>query len=811
MTAIFLLSNQLHDQRDGDQGLELLCSLFDHDAALMKKLLSSRVPTMRAAWESLFAFTNERRRKDRFWFLTDIGIHNRWLNPMQAGKYLSAAVEMDCYETVESIVVYCSDSDCSDWWRDSLDAILAACWKGSVECAKLLIRHCDVDSMLADSIFILGEKDPGNATALELFLADGADVDQYSTGDELPRIWRELLGRHEITNATRPTILDEAFYFDRSLFDKLVTFSTVPYSIITRTRLLLALEDGPQTLRDYLSAPHFATSFSNWQHVPSMLELLLAEQFEIPENIDLRVVRSLYELGVDFHMPTIRLDIQDLLHKVCLRSAQHEFAGANDGRELLGTLLKFGAAVGEKDFAAAVAKDGLGGLEYLAPHLRQFPIKAARAVAAAARFNNFEAVELLFRRGADPQAFIAEGDQIYSIQAVATGALNRAPHSQCSLDMIQVLARHGAQLVLTPEDPKPFDFTNHVLQNSVSNTFTKVKYVLGQVEEGRTSSTLPACLLESCLIPRIGYLDLGEGFIKERLEIFEYLYKLRGAEVSPGSPLAALVAARGREDLVRDVLSSGSDLNAYWADGLGQEFTPLQVAARNADETLVRLFLNEGAKVNSPAGGLGGCTALQAICGWSPATEEEHQSKMRICRLLLEKGADANAQYGRNSHTALAFAAIAGDLELAKLLLGHGAAINALSGKHSKGTALDEAAHHGRLDMVKFLLSSNALSSNSSGNGYDGAISIAERYNYLAVADLIRRHAAEVEAGNFFNPELWRRKMKYDLDASNNVDESPSSDGCELSSCGGAQDMDGPGEMSELTDKESSDRGRGQS
>ena len=239
--------------------------------------------------------------------------------------------------------------------------------------------------------------------------------------------------------------------------------------------------------------------------------------------------------------------------------------------------------------------------------------------------------------------------------------------------------------------------------------------------------------------------------------------------MSPGSPLAALVAAGGREELVRDVLASGSDLNAYWVDEDIGKLTPLQVAAFIANETLVRLFLQEGANVNSPARGQGGFTALQAICGWSPATEEEHRRKMRICRLLLEKGAVVNVSNTQRRVTALALAAEAGDLELARLLLGQGAVINALSGT---GTALDEAAYSGRLDMVKFLLNSNALSSTPGANGYVGAISIAERSGYLAVADLIRQRAAEVEAGTFFNPELWKQQNDRRFDESNQESSS---------------------------------------
>lgn len=101
-TAIFLLSNQLHDRKDGDQGLELLCSLLDRDTSLTTTLLRSHVPSFRAAWESLFEFAMSKRRRAAFRVLTDIGVHNDWLKPWlnllprRYGDCLVGAIEMNC-------------------------------------------------------------------------------------------------------------------------------------------------------------------------------------------------------------------------------------------------------------------------------------------------------------------------------------------------------------------------------------------------------------------------------------------------------------------------------------------------------------------------------------------------------------------------------------------------------------------------------------------------------------------------------------------------------------------------------------------
>jgi hypothetical protein len=58
--------------------------------------------------------------------------------------------------------------------------------------------------------------------------------------------------------------------------------------------------------------------------------------------------------------------------------------------------------------------------------------------------------------------------------------------------MIQFLARHGAKLVVTPEDSTPFDFANHLLKESrPSDLIAKIKYVLGILAEDKTSSRIP--------------------------------------------------------------------------------------------------------------------------------------------------------------------------------------------------------------------------------------------------------------------------------------------------------------------------------
>lgn len=809
-TAIFLLSNHLHDVNDGDQGLELLCSLLERDTSLTTTLLRNHVPSIRATWGSLFQFAMNKNRRDIFRVLTDIGIHNHWLkpwlnsSPRRYGHCLVCAIETDCYDTLTNIIAHCCGSSHRQWWWYSGEGILAACRKGNIEFARLLIQQCDVNSSDANSesvgslkywsmfqvlIANMESSNDEHALALDLFLANGADVDKKTSREMITQKWEELVGGNKHFDATQPTILDEVFYLKRPLFDKLRPYSRVPVSRVTRTGLLVALEDGSQTLRDYLSARQSVVSSFNPRHVQSLLELILAEQFTMSNSVDMRIVRGLCEFGVDFTMPSVKVDFQnfwrtetdEVVHFDCntreerakyLDFTWHQIAGVNERIRLLNTLLAKEGVIGELVLEGWVAQHGTDGLECLAPHLSSFPTKAVRALARAARLNNFQAVEFLLRKGVDPTAFVTVGGLRYSIPAIATQASlfwgeHEMPDAGCSLEMIQFLVRNNTRLVVTPEDSTPFEFVKHLLKyGNLSDLLARIKYVLDTLIEDKASPRIPSYLLEMCFTSSYGRAEDGPSYLlftrsygraedcqEKKLELFEYLFR-QGAEVSPGSPLAALVWGGGGEELVRDVLYSGSDLNEYWVVDSLHEYTPLQGAVWKGDETLVRLFLQEGANINSPARGYYGFTALQAICLWQPAIEEEHQRKIRICHLLINQGADVNAIPAGWMYTVLGFAALLGDLELAALLLREGADINA-TGREGR-TALDEAVYGGRMDMVKFLLKANALSSVRGATGYDGAIDMAEHCGNPAIEDLIREHAGKVDAGIVFNPELLK-------------------------------------------------------
>jgi ankyrin repeat protein len=198
-----------------------------------------------------------------------------------------------------------------------------------------------------------------------------------------------------------------------------------------------------------------------------------------------------------------------------------------------------------------------------------------------------------------------------------------------------------------------------------------------------------------------------------------------GANVNAANDLGATplwTASLNRSAaMVRRLLEAGANANAALL--LGE--TTLMVAARSGNPEIVELLLSRGANVNARAAR--GQTALM----WAVA-----QKHPDVVRVLLAHGADVHARsdswsqveavsphghpeynraipYGNN--TPLMFAARAGDLASAKLLVDAGANVNDQDARGVSVVTL--AAHSGYLDLVEFLLDKGA-DPNASAAGF---------------------------------------------------------------------------------------------
>ena len=254
----------------------------------------------------------------------------------------------------------------------------------------------------------------------------------------------------------------------------------------------------------------------------------------------------------------------------------------------------------------------------------------------------------------------------------------------------------------------------------------------------------------------------------------------RAADASGSTPLMH-AAARGTVAIMRALLDGGAEVNAsnvrkatalHWAvpdpekvrlllahgahvDARTVEGrTPLYLAAMLPDGVpAARLLLGAGADVEAttmvgttalfPAATTGAAmTKLLLDHGADPNARARSDATpilvtrgADVVRLLLARGADARAR-SKTGDSSLMEAAIRGDLEAAKLLIEHGAEVNAAD--HRGYTPLLLAAQHDRdaLELVQFLLEHGAdVDAVAEG---ETALSLAERRGETPVAKLLR-------------------------------------------------------------------------
>jgi ankyrin repeat protein len=217
---------------------------------------------------------------------------------------------------------------------------------------------------------------------------------------------------------------------------------------------------------------------------------------------------------------------------------------------------------------------------------------------------------------------------------------------------------------------------------------------------------------------------------------FPIFWKAIEAYRSPPSMTALHLASfNGHEREVEFLLSlGGKDINLI--DGTGTY--PVISASLNGYEKVVLLLLEKGAEVNAQGGHYG--NALQA------ASVRGHD---KTVQLLLESGADIKAQGGHYGN-ALQAASLQGHDKTVQLLLENGANINAQGGYF--GNALHAASIGGHDKTVQLLLE-NGAEINAQDRHYGNALQAASLDGHDKIVQLLLENGAEINAqgGNFGN------------------------------------------------------------
>ncbi|KAK4560770.1 hypothetical protein LTR86_005349 [Recurvomyces mirabilis] len=186
----------------------------------------------------------------------------------------------------------------------------------------------------------------------------------------------------------------------------------------------------------------------------------------------------------------------------------------------------------------------------------------------------------------------------------------------------------------------------------------------------------------------------------------------------PGSLYEA--CQRGDEDFVREQLHMGADVHSDAHLG-----TPLQAAAKCGNEVIVRLLLDHGADVNAQGG--------EHVRSLYTAAAEGHDE---IVRLLLEHGAEVDSQ-GPENGNALYAAVYGGHKGVVRLLLAHGANPNFGDGDY--GSPINLATYFNHVDIVSTLLDSGANVNNADGI-YDSALTTAAMNGHEDIVLLLLRY-----------------------------------------------------------------------
>ncbi|KAI0550584.1 hypothetical protein F4679DRAFT_583258 [Xylaria curta] len=325
-------------------------------------------------------------------------------------------------------------------------------------------------------------------------------------------------------------------------------------------------------------------------------------------------------------------------------------------------------------------------------------------------------------------------------------ALHYAIFHNCCLDMVKFLIARGYQVhskfaydygyhslnlplateIEGPSSPCRSSMLGDALSSFANDRVAIVNFLLengANTENTREHYTL----LESVCFRDPGCPEYRD----ETVKIFKTLFYHNASVNRPlhqaprVSLLSSLLYYEANDSLIFQVIDATRDIDEH-VEG----YTPLLTAITVGRLAIAKRLLDRGAKVDHPI-----YTDYRSPL--SIACERASEDiPMEFIKDLLRRGAAINPPKA----AALHFAASAGKLNIAALLLKHGADVNA---SHSIFddlyvlTPLDSAAMQGRLDMVHLLRGMGGKSGFQGKTGVDGAISHARYSGHYAVAEFL--------------------------------------------------------------------------
>uniref|UniRef100_A0A8H7K8Q2 Clr5 domain-containing protein n=1 Tax=Bionectria ochroleuca TaxID=29856 RepID=A0A8H7K8Q2_BIOOC len=775
--AIYLLSNSLLYWEDLNT-IELFQVLLQLPPGTIFSIFQNDLPSIYAAWEGLLRLVIQivwplDGEIPQIWraidfhsvtcSLIEVALHRtKWLT--ENDEYLVlAAISIPNPNLLKQML---DKGACPEKTQKRREAIFSAALAGSAPCIKILIEGCDPNHKLEDSrsefTYILertakmslrkhiSEQENKQRELLlqvvDSYLEAGADVDSpYPPCDK----HRELLEQIEAPKDWYPTYLDWTLQRDRELFDRAQPRSSVGETTITRHGILLAAMQGKSALLGYIKSRGSQTATG----VSRFLKLVIREQFMLSFRwnfFDIKIVKSF--LGIGLQIP--HSDYSTCCERLLERSQGRE---DHDSLWVLNHLFQNGLVVTWSIFRAAVFKEGTDMLDVLRKYAVDVGKIGGPALVKAARLGNYEAVDWLLGFGVDIKSLIPDkiGNWVGLEVNTLIGILICTSWENPDTSMLRYLVGCGAELKRTVSDQHAGGLTELIRRLGVGRRQGRlVPWLLDQLEVRGTGKMLRA-ELQALYALAPANVSIGS----ENRTLSPVLNRLRNTYGLPPCPeaiLGPMIAAGACNEIIQEFVRASIDINTYSEETHYERLTPIQAAASVGNYPLVVQLFEIGADVNSPPRGKNGRTALQAICAWNPLSEKDKSRQQDIVNFLIKKGAKVNAApaHGCNGRTAVMASAVYGNIELATVLLAHGADPNIYPWQLTPVpyAALDLA--YGSCDMTKLLLNAGAVSSHRGSTGYEGALWWAKQWGYNAVADIISDHMLQKEEQFRSNSEL---------------------------------------------------------
>lgn len=203
-----------------------------------------------------------------------------------------------------------------------------------------------------------------------------------------------------------------------------------------------------------------------------------------------------------------------------------------------------------------------------------------------------------------------------------------------------------------------------------------------------------------------------------------------------------LAVDRGKENLVQKLIDLGANVNAKSETNL----TPLDLAVRNVHLRLIECLLNNGAEVRHSSAvdtGLLFASEKASFVRNDPRSQEDFTVLVRITETLLKKGVAVNC-YDREGFTPLHYAACVNEFrpEIVRLLLDHGADVNAVNKSHAT------PIFYAKSELILELLIERGASINFVSNTFFTPLSHMFNCDRLSCVDLLLRNGADVGVQN---------------------------------------------------------------